>query len=173
VDEASDDELYRRYRAGNGKAFDLLYERYRQPVYNYVRKSISSNKVDELYQDIWVKVVAAANNYKDTGKFRQWIFTCAHNLIVDEYRKNARADLVELPDLESRDLVSDDRVRQDIDRVLNELPLEQRQAFHLRHELGCAVAEIAAIQDCPVESAKSRLRYAYQKLKSQLQEYQP
>lgn len=173
MDLLSDDELYKKYRSGNGAAFDLLYERYRQPLYNYVRKSVNADKVDELYQDIWLKVVVSTKRYKDSGRFRQWIFTCAHHLIVDEYRKNSRADYVALPDLESRDVITDEKIAQQIDNALSTLPMEQRQAFHLRHELGCSVAEIANIQECPIESAKSRLRYAYGKLKMQLKDYQP
>lgn len=173
----SDDELYQKYRSGNRGAFDKLYERFRQPLYNYVRKSVNPNRVDELYQDIWLKVVANANanrdSYQDRSKFRQWLFTCAHNLVVDEYRKNARAELVELNDIATEDQLSDKRVTTALIQALSILPLEQRQAFHLRHELGCSVAEIAEIQECPVESAKSRLRYAYQKLKSELQEFAP
>ncbi len=172
---ASDDDLYQKYRAGNRRAFDELYERFRQPLYNYVRKSVNPDRVDELYQDIWLKVVASANskreNYQDRARFRQWLFTCAHNLIVDEYRKNARADLVEFSEIATEDQISDEQIAAALNLAIGQLPLEQRQAFHLRHELGCSVAEIAEIQACPVESAKSRLRYAYQKLKGELKEF--
>lgn len=173
MDSFSDDELFRKYRSGNRRAFDALYDRFRQPLYNYVRKSVRADKVEELYQDVWLKVVAKSSNYNERGKFRQWLFTCAHNLIVDEYRKSGKAELVEIDEVATQDLIGDEKLGQEIIRALNTLPLEQRQAFHLRHELGCAVAEIAEIQDCPVESAKSRLRYAYQKLKTELQEFQP
>ena len=173
MDAFSDDELYRKYRKGNRSAFDALYERFRQPLYNYVRRSVRADRVEEIYQDIWLKVVASAHTYKDSGRFRQWIFTCAHNLIVDEYRRVAKAELVALAEIETFDNQSDASVQREIAAALKELPLEQRQAFHLRHELGCSVAEIAEIQGCPAESAKSRLRYAYAKLKAQLKELQP
>lgn len=173
MDAISDDELYRQYRKGNRPAFDALYERFRQPLYNYVRRSVRQNRVDEIYQDIWLKVVASASSYKDSGRFRQWVFTCAHNLIVDEYRRAAKAEHVVLPEIETFDAQPDASMEREIAAALKSLPLEQRQAFHLRHELGCSVAEIAEIQNCPVESAKSRLRYAYSKLKAQLKELQP
>ncbi len=173
MEPISDDELFRKYRKGNRSAFDTLYERFRQPLYNYVRRSVRANRVDEIYQDIWLKVVASSRTYKENGKFRQWVFTCAHNLIVDEYRRNAKADYVTLPELESQDKISDTAVEREILVALEELPMEQRQAFHLRHELGCSVADIAQIQDCPVESAKSRLRYAYSKLRTQLKDLRP
>ncbi|MGK0462595.1 MAG: DNA-directed RNA polymerase specialized sigma24 family protein [Candidatus Azotimanducaceae bacterium] len=54
--------------------------------------------------------------------------------------------------------------------VLDLLPNEQRQAFYLRHELECSIAEIAEIQACNPEAAKSRLRYAYSKIKIQLED---
>ena len=173
MDQLSDDELYRKYRLGHRLAFDELYTRFRQPLFNYVRRSVRADRVDEIYQDIWLKVVASAKTYNDRGKFRQWIFTCAHNLIVDEYRKNSKAEYVTLPDLATKDNPSDAAVSKSIQQALNELPMEQRQAFHLRHELGCSVSDIAQIQDCPIESTKSRLRYAYSKLKTQLKDLKP
>lgn len=169
VNLTTDDELYRRYRSGNGRAFDELYERFRQPLYNYVRRSIPANRVDELYQDIWLKVIASKTRYNDKGRFRQWLFTCAHHLIVDEYRRSSRAEEVPLPEL-AAPAKEDREFRSNIDEAILQLPLEQRQAFYLRHELDCSVAEIAIIQECEPEAAKSRLRYAYAKLKTQLKD---
>ena len=166
----TDDELYRRYRRGQSEAFDTLYERYSQPLYNYVRNSISAERVEEVYQDIWLKVIASASRYKDNGRFRQWIFTCAHHLIVDEYRRGNRGQDVPLPELADQRPQTDTQLRSKIETAVQQLPLEQRQAFYLRHELDCSVAEIAAVQDCELEAAKSRLRYAYARLRTLLEE---
>ncbi len=167
MNSVTDDELYRRYRSGNRRAFDELYERFRQPLYNYVRRSVSADRVDELYQDIWLKVIATSARYQNNGRFRQWVFTCAHHLIVDEYRRSSRGEEVPLPEL-AAPTKADDEFKSKIDQAILRLPMEQRQAFYLRHELDCSVAEIAEIQGCATEAAKSRLRYAYAKLKDQL-----
>ena len=55
-----------------------------------------------------------------------------------------------------------------IDEALKLLPLEQRQAFYMREELTCSIKDIAMIQGCTQEAAKSRLRYAYARLRSSL-----
>ena len=170
MEQSTDDELYRRYRNGQSEAFDTLYERYRQPLYNYVRKSIRAGRVEEVYQDIWLKVIASAARYKDNGRFRQWIFTCAHHLIVDEYRRSNRGEDIPLPDLADEQPQTDAGLQSKIQNAVQQLPQEQRQAFYLRHELDCSVAEIAAVQSCELEAAKSRLRYAYARLRTLLEE---
>lgn len=169
MDQSTDDELYRRYRRGNNQAFDALYARYREPIYGYLRKSLPAHRVEELYQDVWLKVIAAAKRYNDAGRFRQWIFTCAHHLIVDEYRRASRATEVELSDIADQDNESCSPLLHNLDQALKELPFDQRQTFYLRHELECSVTEIAEIMDCKPEAAKSRLRYAYNKLRDRLE----
>ncbi|MFT4797560.1 MAG: RNA polymerase sigma-70 factor (ECF subfamily) [Candidatus Azotimanducaceae bacterium] len=170
----TDDDLYRRYCSGNDRAFDQLYVRFKQPIYNYVRKSVPSHRVEELFQDVWLKVIASKTRYKDNGRFRQWLFTCAHHLIVDEYRRASKVDEVPFSDkakvTNNTANESKTNLQRKIDMVLDLLPNEQRQAFYLRHELECSIAEIAEIQACNPEAAKSRLRYAYSKIKIQLED---
>jgi DNA-directed RNA polymerase specialized sigma24 family protein len=94
-------------------------------------------------------------------------------LIVDEYRRSSRGQDVPLPDLADHQQQTDAGLQSKIDKAVQQLPLEQRQAFYLRHELDCSVAEIAAVQECELEAAKSRLRYAYARLRTLLEEATP
>ncbi len=162
-----DDALYRAYGAGKKSAFDVLYQRYKQPIYNYLYRSCSdSQDADELFQQVWLRVVAAAANYRSHGRFRSWLFTVAHNCIVDFYRKYRppESEFVddhhsENPDYETMDVAGKLRF------AISQLPADQRQAFYLRQESGFSVREIAVIQGIESEAAKSRLRYAYEKLR--------
>ncbi len=168
----SDDQLMRAYCRGDGGAFDALYGRYKRPLYGYINRNCGDTRVvDELFQDVWLRVIVASRKYRAAGRFRSWIFTLTHNCIVDHYR---RADREPMPHTTLVESAADHSPEGDaelaarIARVVAALPLEQRQAFCLREESGFSIAEIAEIQGVGVEAAKSRLRYAYQKMRIQL-----
>ncbi len=173
--QLSDDQLMVSFGRGDQSAFDSLYARYKQPLYGYLYRNCGNEaSIDELFQDIWLRVIASAGRYKRRGKFRSWIFTLAHHCIVDFYRKSGRQsgeqpvgeDLPASQSTESR--VQDREALFAVQEAIASLPLEQRQAFCLREESGFSVREIAEIQDVTLEAAKSRLRYAYQKLRARL-----
>jgi len=173
--QLSDDQLMVSFGRGDRPAFDLLYARYKQPLYGYLYRNCGNEaSIDELFQDIWLKVIASSSRYKRRGKFRSWIFTLAHHCIVDFYRKSARqavkqSAVEELASNQSTESsVRDSEVLLAVQTAIASLPLEQRQAFCLREESGFSVKEIAEIQDISVEAAKSRLRYAYSKLRIRL-----
>lgn len=173
--QLSDDQLMVSFGRGDRSAFDLLYARYKQPLYGYLYRNCGNEaSIDELFQDIWLKVIASSSRYKRRGKFRSWIFTLAHHCIVDFYRKSARqavkqSAVEELASNQSTESsVRDSEVLLAVQTAIASLPLEQRQAFCLREESGFSVKEIAEIQDISVEAAKSRLRYAYVKLRIKL-----
>jgi len=173
--QLSDDQLMVSFGRGDRSAFDFLYARYKQPLYGYLYRNCGNEaSIDELFQDIWLKVIASSSRYKRRGKFRSWIFTLAHHCIVDFYRKSARqavkqSAVEELASNQSTESsVRDSEVLLAVQTAIASLPLEQRQAFCLREESGFSVKEIAEIQDISVEAAKSRLRYAYSKLRIRL-----
>ena len=177
VEEQTDDQLMLAYARGERSAFDLLYARYRQPLYGYLYRQCSNEaQAGELFQETWLRVVASKARFERQGRFRSWIFTLAHNCLVDMYRKNARQQNQSLDeDIEGGmrpDEKADNReIRRQLDTSVKSLPLEQRQAFCLHEEHGFSVKEIAEIQGIAAEAAKSRLRYAYRKLRTALQEH--
>lgn len=172
-DESSvKDEAYvRAYLNGDPKAFEMLYRRYRERLFGYVMRSCSSvEHAEELFQEIWLKVLISLDRYVESGRFRSWLFTCAHNAIVDFYRKqeSKREDALTAEHLGVESTVDNMDLPERINEALKSLPLEQRQAFYLREELTCSIKDIAGIQGCSDEAAKSRLRYAYARLRSRL-----
>jgi RNA polymerase sigma-70 factor (ECF subfamily) len=173
--QLSDDQLMVSFGRGDRSAFDVLYARYKQPLYGYLYRNCGNEaSIDELFQDIWLKVIASSSRYQRRGKFRSWIFTLAHHCIVDFYRKSGRqavehSTVEELASNQSTESnVRDSELLLAVQVAIASLPLEQRQAFCLREESGFSVKEIAQIQDISVEAAKSRLRYAYGKLRMRL-----
>ena len=165
------------YREGDAGAFETLYARHRGALYRFVLRSLKDRAVaEELFQEAWIRVIEARERYAPSAKFTTWLYTIAHNLLVDHWRKKG----LTLVSLESDDVPVESanparrlEGRESLARflrALEALPPAQREAFLLHEEAGLSVAEIAAATGCNEEAAKSRLRYAMTKLKSVVDE---
>jgi RNA polymerase sigma-70 factor (ECF subfamily) len=172
--EAPDEELMLAYRDGNAGAFDTLYARHRGPLFRYVLRGVKARPVaEELYQEIWMRVIESRNRYAPSARFSTWLYTIAHNRLVDHWRHKELA-LVPVEEDNAPVSVAADPARQAegrealarFARALEELPHAQREAFLLHEEAGMTALEIAAVTLSEPEAVKSRLRYAIQKLKA-------
>jgi RNA polymerase sigma factor (sigma-70 family) len=171
--EAPDEQLMLAYRDGNAAAFETLYARHRARLYRFVLRSVKSRAIgEELFQEIWMRVIEARGRYAPQARFTTWLYTIAHNHLVDHWRKRGLT-LVSLEGDEtpgaSPDPADHAQARESLARfaaALEALPPLQREAFLLHEEGGLSVAEIAAATKTNEEAAKSRLRYATAKLKA-------
>ncbi|BEP92163.1 RNA polymerase sigma factor [Acidovorax sp. A79] len=186
--DETDEMLMLRYAGGDMGAFDALYGRHELAVWRFVFRSVKVQAVaDDLLQDVWFAVARHAGSYEVKAKFRTWLFTLAHNRLVDHLRtaKN-HASLDASDDDDARSLadtlVADSGfgpVRQLQSReqaaaliaAVEQLPLEQREAFLLQAEGDLSVQEIAQATGVNFETAKSRLRYARASLRQHLKEF--
>lgn len=173
-DMASDEDLMMQYQAGDAAAFDTLYEKYRGDVYRFLLRQFDQPSAEELYQDVWMKLIQARDRYQPTARFRTWLYSITRNHITDHYRKH-RLSIVSDDQADSHiDTRSPDRVANDrqilalLHEGIRQLPEAQRQAFLLREESGLSLEEIAEVMDASKESTKSRLRYAVRKLREKL-----
>ena len=171
--EAPDEQLMLAYRDGDAAAFETLYARHRARLYRFVLRSVKSRAIgEELFQEIWMRVIEARARYTPQARFTTWLYTIAHNHLVDHWRKRGLT-LVSLEGDEtpgaSPDPADHAAARESLARfaaALEALPPLQREAFLLHEEGGLSVAEIAAATRSNEEAAKSRLRYAMAKLKA-------
>lgn len=175
VDARSDDDLMLAYGRGDARAFEVLYERYRKPIYRYLYHALGERSLaDDLYQDVWSRIIDARARFRRAGGFKRFAFRIAHNRLVDHWRHNARqpgqetdgldrmpADAAEQPDRRAER----DQQAEALHRALMRLPAEQRQAFLLQQEAGLSLADIAARDGVGRETVKSRLRYAVKRLR--------
>jgi RNA polymerase sigma-70 factor (ECF subfamily) len=171
--EAPDEELMLAYGRGDAGAFETLYKRHRGALYRFVLRSIKQrSSAEELFQEVWIRVIEARSRYSPQARFTTWFYTIAHNLLVDHWRRKGLT-LVELdenhvaaaPDNPARQA----EARESLSRLLHAieaLPAAQREAFLLHEEAGLTIAEIARVTGTGEEAAKSRLRYAMAKLKA-------
>ena len=171
--EAPDEALMAAYRGGDAGAFETLYARHRTRLFHFVLRSIKARAVaEELYQEIWMRVIEARTTWTPKARFTTWLYTIAHNHLVDHWRKRGLTLVAqegdEVPSA-SPDPADHAQARESLARfaaALEALPALQREAFLLHEEGGLSVAEIAAATGCNAETAKSRLRYAIAKLKA-------
>ena len=161
------------YRQGDAGAFDTLYARHKGALYRFVLRSVRERGLaEELYQEIWMRVIEARARYTVQAKFTTWLYTIAHHRLTDHWRKRG-LKLVELEDHDAPAPPADEpearaEGRQGLQRfaaALAALPEAQREAFLLHEESGMSVAEIAAATGVGEEAAKSRVRYALARLR--------
>ena len=175
---AGDEQLMLAYREGDAGAFEELYRRHKGGLYRFVTRSVRARAVaEELYQEIWMRAIEARGRYEVQAKFTTWLYTIAHNRLVDHWRKRG-LQLVSLdqeegaapepagnPGDEPQQIAEAKQGAERFMKALAALPPAQREAFLLHHEAEMGVAEIARATGANEEAAKSRLRYAIAKLK--------
>lgn len=181
-DGTTDTALMLAYRAGNTSAFDELYHRHRAPLYRYVLNSCDGEAIAaELFQDIWTRVIDARHGYTESAPFQAWLYRIARNRLIDFYRANNKhSDTKELTEnIEPQitqlqtplqpDEIAELAARKDVlETALTALPSDQREVVLLRHIAGFGVQEIALLIDENAETVKSRLRYAFTKLRKHM-----
>jgi RNA polymerase sigma-70 factor, ECF subfamily len=183
MDAEEDGELMLRYARGDLRAFERLYRRYRRPLYRYLsRHTRNTDAANDLFQEVWSKLIASRDRYEPRAKFRTFLYRIAHNSFIDYCRRNAvrnetrgeaededwagqvPAPEEDRPDIRVQTLQTMMRYR----AAVAALPAEQRDVFLLYEETGLSLEEIAQVTGVGMETAKSRLRYAVAKLRRAL-----
>lgn len=187
IGAAPDDAtLMLRYRKGDVRAFEMLYERHKGALYRYLQRLCRSQDVaNDLFQEVWSKVIASRERYEVRAKFTTFLFHIAHNCAIDYFRRACRpqekgaqdvdalANELPGPGHESPDAaLAEAQLRADFKRALDELPAEQRDVFLLYEETGLGLDDIGRVTGVAMETAKSRLRYALSKLRGALRQHQ-
>jgi len=182
VSDDDDAQLMLAYARGEMRAFETLYSRHRAALYRYlVRQSRDSEIANDLFQEVWSRVIVNRARYEPRAKFRTFLFTLAHNCFIDHCRRvKSRPQGLGIDDADAADmLAADDNTRPDVELERDEgtrryraalatLPPEQRDVYLLHEESDLSLEEIAQVTGVGAETAKSRLRYAVGKLKAAL-----
>lgn len=184
MDEASDEVLMRAWAGGDAAAFERLYGRHRTRLYRFLLRQLrDSGLADELFQDVWQKVVAARAGWVADAPFGAWLYRIAHNRLGDHWRSarhrpeapgDADARLARIPDHDTPErTLTEFEQRRQLQLALEALPDEQREVLMLRLEEELTLEQIGTITGVGRETVKSRLRYAMDKLRAQLPETLP
>lgn len=175
----TDEQLMLAYGAGDAPAFEELYARHKGGLYRFMLRSVRDRAAaEELFQEVWMKVIDARSRYEPQARFSTWLYTIAHNRMIDHWRRRG-LETVPLDEDEASEPAASASTqperraesRESGERLLAALaalPVLQREAFVLHEESGLSVPEIAAATGTAPETAKSRLRYAIGKLREAL-----
>ncbi|MDH5393273.1 MAG: sigma-70 family RNA polymerase sigma factor [Gammaproteobacteria bacterium] len=176
LQEVSDETLMLAYANNDQLAFNKLYERYRVALYRYMFKQITVSEaiLNELYQDVWLKLINSRQQYKVKASFKTFLYQIANNTLKDYFRRESvrkimsnieddtqLQDPAKLPE----DRVLESELMEKFRQVLNELPQDQRDVFLLREEAGLTSVQIAEVMQVSLDTVKSRMRYAVSRLK--------
>ena len=185
-----DAALMLRAKRGDRAAFAELVEKYKQPVMNFVFRSLRDEiEAEDLAQNVFLQVYKSRARYKQTAKFSTWLFTIARNLCLNEIRRRSRhpAESIEEAHAEHEDLPRQQyedksqiappekllhgELAQKIEEALAGLPENQRTAILLCRQDELSYEEIAEILDCSLSATKSLIHRGRETLKEKLKPY--
>lgn len=193
--EPTDEMLMVRYQRGDRDAFAELVRRHSRPMYNFVLRQTREVAVaDDVTQEVFLRVVQNAGEFKHEARFSTWLYTIARNLCIDQLRRRAHRRHASLdaasssteraaaplgdtvPDQHPRSSVersaASAQVRASIVRAVDTLPDDQREVFLMRELGNLSFRAIAEITATPENTVKSRMRYALERLREALSDYE-
>lgn len=192
--DATDEMLMVRYQRGDREAFGELVRRYERPIYNFVIRQLRHpSTAEDLTQDVFMRVVQNAADFKHEARFSTWLYTIARNLCVDQHRKASHRRHPSLDQPTSGDdgarplgesiadghpsasverVVAGSQVASKIAEAVDSLPEDQREVFLLREIANLPFKEIAAVTGVGENTVKSRMRYALDRLQQALSDFE-
>ena len=174
--QMTDDLLVSLYLEGNNSAFDVLLNRHKDRLFNYIFFIVRSKEVaEDIFQETFVKAIVTLQQgrYTNDGKFAAWITRIAHNLVIDQFRIERNENTVSNDETEI-DLLNDARlaegtienrmvneqVLKDVRMLVDELPDCQREVVFMRYYQDLSFKDIADITGVSINTALGRMRYA-------------
>src|SRR5215831_4575500 len=153
---SDDATLMLRYARGDLLAFEILYARHKGALYRYLQRMCRRpDIVNDLFQEVWTKLIASRERYEARAQFTTFLFHIAHNCALDHFRRSERQhvnhtdDVIDLQDyLPGADAerpevqASEAQLQAAFERALDKLPADQRNVFVLREEAGMSLEEI-------------------------------
>ena len=191
----ADEDLLARFNAGEARAFEVLMERYKRPIFNFILRSVRDREqAAEIHQDVFLRVIQRSADFKGESKVSTWLYTIARNLCIDTSRKMvfrrhrsldapgrggggdeegpAMVDRVAGAEIGSDRRAISKEIRAKVADAIEALPAEQREVFLMREVQNLPFKDIADIVGVPENTVKSRMRYALERLQEALAEYE-
>ena len=172
----TDQELVVNFIKGDQASLEILINRHKNRVYTYIYLMVRNQHLaEDIFQDTFVKVIKSLlqHKYRDDGKFVSWVTRIAHNLIIDHFRKEKQLNVISNDACESNifntkklseknieDSLIDDQITEDIRKLIDFLPEDQKEVVILRHYAGLSFKEIAEQTNVSINTALGRMRYA-------------
>ncbi|HMD06202.1 MAG TPA: sigma-70 family RNA polymerase sigma factor [Candidatus Acidoferrum sp.] len=186
----SDVQLMLDVKAGDEQSFELLLQRYRTPLVNFLYRMVRAREeAEDLAQEVFLRVYRARKDYVPSAKFTTWLFRIATNLALNSVRDNRHQrmevslDAPVIIDAEDGDekpldiaekhpnieqyMIEEARKKM-IRHAIDKLPEKQRAAVLLHKYQELDYGDIAKILECSESALKSLLFRAYETLRVEL-----
>ncbi len=184
----TDEALALLYASGDNRAFDVLLERIQGKLFKYILYLVNDEeKAEDIFQDTIVKIIVKIQDgyYTNTGKFYWWVTRMAHNLIMDWFRSNDNNIVLESEDRRNFYRLADDshfefnreqelvneQVLEDVRRLMDYLPFNQREMVVMRYYQNMPFREIAETLGISINTALGRFRYAILNMRRMIKDH--
>lgn len=185
-----DQELVINYINGDEAALATLIQRHKRRIFSYIMLTVKDRALaEDIFQDAFFKIIITLKkgSYNEEGKFLPWVLRITHNLIIDTFRRNKRMptisggvnddgeefDIFSVLNLEDKNVEEDiikGQVRKDVRKLIDQLPLEQKEVLMMRHYYDMSFKEISEQTNVSINTALGRMRYALINLRKLIDE---
>jgi len=179
--------LVTRYIDGCERSLAVLVERHKLKIFNFIYSKVFDRDIaEDIFQDTFIKVIRTLKRgvYQEEGKFLPWVMRISHNLVIDHFRKSNRIPIFEskndfdifqiigddVPNVESS--MIDKQVVEDLQKLITELPDDQREVLIMRLYKDMSFKEIAESTGVSINTALGRMRYAVINIRKLIAEHQ-
>lgn len=183
----SDQILLNRYISGESGAISQLIDRHSNRIRDYIRMMVKDrDRADDILQDTLIKAVRTIDEgrYVDSGKFLSWILRIAHNQVIDYFRQQKSSRTINeaeagydvigslrIAERNVEDRIISEQIEQDVRRLIEHLPEEQREVVMMRYYSGMSFQEIADQTGVSINTALGRMRYALINLRKVIKDH--
>ena len=184
----SDHELLNTYISGNEDSINVLLNRHRKRILDYIYMMVKNRDVaDAIFQETLIKVVrfVQEGRYTENGKFLSWVLRIAHNQVIDYFRQKKQRNNVsegdagydilnnqKFSDHTVEEKLITNQIETDVRKLIDFLPPEQKEVVLMRYYMGLSFKEIAEQTDVSINTALGRMRYALINLRKLIDEKQ-
>jgi RNA polymerase sigma factor (sigma-70 family) len=185
-----DHELVINYINGDEAALATLIQRHKRRIFSYIMLTVKDRALaEDIFQDTFFKIIITLKkgNYNEEGKFLPWVLRITHNLIIDTFRRNKRMptisggfnddgeefdifSVLNLKDKNVEEEIIQGQVRKDVRKLIDQLPIEQKEVLMMRHYYDMSFKEISEQTNVSINTALGRMRYALINLRKMIEE---
>ena len=182
--ESMDDEaLINAFKAGDASALELLFRRYRRPVFGWLLHATGNRaEAEDLYQEVWLRIVRRASSYT-AGGFRSWLWRIVRNGLIDHVRKRqpilaldeplsdeegseAQVDALADPSFVSAlEKMEAEERRVQLRAAIASLPMPLREVVLLRIDGELSFQEIAEMLGLKLGTVLARMHHAVRRIR--------
>jgi RNA polymerase sigma-70 factor (ECF subfamily) len=176
LDFTSEQELIKELQRGDQRAFEAVYQEFSDGVFAYCLKILADRQLaEDVVQETFLKVQQHARSIQQNESFKSWVFRIARNealMLLRKRRSNGQIDVDSVWNEETphQQLIALERA-EIVNRLLDSLKHEYREALVLSVYENMSYAEIAAVTGATESSVKSRIFRARKEMIEKLKPY--